>query len=51
MIDSISSLWSMMTIFFQSRVIFFPLFTAMILLNTVFGVVYLLIYIFDQMGW
>lgn len=51
MIDAISSLWSLMTIFFTPEVIYQPLFMAMILFVTLFYVVYLLIMILDPDTW
>lgn len=49
MIESMELLWSLMTVFFNETVIYYPLFSGMFLLNIVFGCCYLLKYIFEQM--
>lgn len=48
MIDSISALWSMLTIFFSQKVVEFPLFQAMLLLILVFWCIYLLVSFFEN---
>lgn len=49
MIESIEMLWFLMTVFFTESVVDFSMFQAMFLLNIVFGVCYLLKYIFDEL--
>lgn len=47
MIESFSLLWSIMTAFFNTVVIYEPLFMALLLFNLIFGVIYLFKYIYD----
>lgn len=51
MIDAFSHLWSLCTLFFSEDVIYYPLFMALILLPTVFYIVYLLISLLDYSFW
>ena len=50
MIDYMSDLWSLMTIFFTDTVFDFPLFQGMILFLTIFYLVYLFKYILDNLA-
>ena len=51
MIDSISYLWSLMTVFFTVDVIYEPLFMGLLLMPTIFYVVYLLLELLDYSSW
>lgn len=51
MIESISHLWEIMTIFFTTEVIYQPLFMAMILFIMIFYVIYYLINFLDPSTW
>lgn len=51
MIEAISGLWSIMTIFFTTEVIYQPLFMAMLLFIFIFYGVYLLMELLDIHNW
>lgn len=51
MIELISGLWELLTIFFSEEVIYMPLFTGMILFNLIFWCVYMLIGFLDPDVW
>lgn len=51
MIEAISHLWDLMTIFFTSEVIYHPLFMAMILFVPIFYTVYYLMNLLDPNTW
>ena len=51
MFDAMSNLWSLMTVFFTVDVIYEPLFMGLLLMPTIFYVVYLLIELLDYNSW
>lgn len=51
MIDMVSELWELLTIFFTTDVIYMPLFAGMILFNLIFWAVYMLIGLLDIREW
>lgn len=51
MIDAVSGLWELLTIFFTTDVVYMPLFTGMILFNLIFWAVYMLIGLLDTDVW
>ena len=51
MLDSLSYLWSLMTVFFTVEVIYEPLFMGLLLMPTIFYVVYLLMELLDFGSW
>ena len=51
MIDMVSELWNLLTIFFTTDVIYMPLFGGMILFNLIFWAVYMLIGLLDIREW
>ena len=51
LIDAISGLWDLLTIFFTTDVIYMPLFMGMILFNLIFWAVYMLIGLLDPEVW
>ena len=51
MIQSISDLWSLMTVFFSEEVFADNLFLAMIVLLTIFGSIYIFMWFFDKETW
>lgn len=51
MIDAISDLWSLMTVFFTVDVIYDPLFMGLLLMPTIFYVVYLLVALLNYDSW
>lgn len=51
MIDMISELWNLLTIFFTTDVIYMPLFTGMILFNLIFWMIYMLMGLLDINTW
>ena len=51
MIDMVSELWNLLTIFFTTDVIYMPLFMGMLLFNLIFWMVYLLIDLLDPHVW
>lgn len=51
MIDVISHLWELMTIFFTPEVIYQPLFMAMLLMILIFYAVYFLMNLLDPSTW
>lgn len=51
MFDAMSYLWDLCTVFFTVEVIYEPLFMGLILMPTIFYVVYLLIDLLDYSSW
>lgn len=51
MIDAVSKLWSLMTVFFNTDVIYQPLFMSMLLMVTLFFVFYLVSDLLDISKW
>lgn len=51
LIEMISGLWELLTIFFTDEVVYMPLFTALILFNLIFWCVYMLIGFLDPDVW
>lgn len=51
MIDFVSELWNLLTIFFTTDVIYMPLFLGMLLFNLIFWAVYLTIGLLDVDVW
>ena len=51
MFDVLTYLWSLMTVFFTVDVIYAPIFMALILMPTMFYVVYLLLELLDFGSW
>lgn len=51
MIQAISDLWSLMTVFFSEQVFENDLFLAMIVLLTIFGTIYIGMWFFDRDTW
>lgn len=51
MIDAMTNIWSLMTIFFNTSVIYQPLFMGMILMITIFYLFYLVRDLLDFSEW
>ena len=51
MIESVSGLWDLLTIFFTTDVVYMPLFMGLILFNLIFWAVYMLIGLLDPEVW
>lgn len=51
MIELLSGLWELLTIFFTEEVIYMPLFSGLILFNLIFWAVYMLIGLLDPDTW
>lgn len=51
MIQSITDLWSLMTVFFTTAVFENPLFLSMIILLTIFGTIYIFMSVMDGDTW